>query len=320
MDELMYGWEFQIVRERDWEQVLHPQCEHSIMDLSDPVLEPDGDGHGLNWFVDGIMGKDFRIEMHQRSEGLFVSWRYRGCKEPFDAAAIDMYQASLEECAQGSRWEAAAALLADMKLWCVETNMKAHRLGIDACCRGLAWVSALWLLDEMWQVPGTGPEASDYNDVAQACEFVGKPALARSLVSEVKRWHDTPNRERFQVVPAFLWNRQLRMMSCSVDSSLDWSGGEPVPLAPHSCWLLPCTDEFAVHIAERQEQLEQAGWRLLTCEPNLVSRLSNKADLHRHAEDLGLLNCCHDTMVSFKMHCTHASSSLRRAHTGSALT
>jgi carbamoylphosphate synthase large subunit len=47
---------------------------------------------------------------------------------------------------------------------------------------------------------------------------------------------------------------------------------------------------MAVTIARLQGELLAAGWKLLTCDHNLVSRLSNKVSLREHAEALGLLN------------------------------
>mmetsp|Transcript_55303 Transcript_55303/g.171332 ORF Transcript_55303/g.171332 Transcript_55303/m.171332 type:complete len:250 (+) Transcript_55303:168-917(+) len=77
-------------------------------------------------------------------------------------------------------------------------------------------------------------------------------------------------------------------MGCSVHNTLDWQGGEPVPVAERPCWLLPASDRVAVEIAERREELQAAGWKVLTSEPHVVSRLDNKAAFQEYAQTLGL--------------------------------
>lgn len=62
-----------------------------------------------------------------------------------------------------------------------------------------------------------------------------------------------------------------------------------MPEAPDDCWMLPTSDEMSVCIAEMQSTLLAAGWKVLTCAPSTVSKLSNKASLHDYARDLGLL-------------------------------
>ena len=71
-----------------------------------------------------------------------------------------------------------------------------------------------------------------------------------------------------------------------------WRGGLPLPIptAPGESWLLPSTDAAALWIASYQLGLLAAGWRLLTADAPLVSKLGNKATLRAHAESLGVLH------------------------------
>jgi len=91
------------------------------------------------------------------------------------------------------------------------------------------------------------------------------------------------------VVPEKGWNYHLSRMGCSARNELVWTGKLPVPVPPCSCWFLPASDAMALTIAEKQAELRQAGWKVLTCQPHVVLRLSNKASLREHAASLGLL-------------------------------
>lgn len=97
---------------------------------------------------------------------------------------------------------------------------------------------------------------------------------------------------KFHFVPRNGWHPFLKRMGCSARNTMAWHGGDaPVPTPPNGdCWLLPTSDEMALCIAQRQAQLLSAGWKLLTCSPGTVYRLSNKSNLHRHADNLGLLS------------------------------
>lgn len=59
-----------------------------------------------------------------------------------------------------------------------------------------------------------------------------------------------------------------------------------MPIAPCPCWLLPASDDMSVRIATLRQELLAAGWKLLTCESGVVSKLSNKASLHELAEEI----------------------------------
>jgi hypothetical protein len=110
--------------------------------------------------------------------------------------------------------------------------------------------------------------------------YVAGPAHGDSYSFETARFH---------IVPPNGWHRFLWKMGCSALNTLKYNGELPPPVAPCPCWLLPSSDEMAVRIAEIQPQLAAAGWRTLTCDAALVSRLSNKQRLREHAEELGLL-------------------------------
>lgn len=64
------GGEFQILRNRDWSQVIHPKTPKAKM--IEPVAGPDDQGHGMNWFLHGQAGDAFRIELTRKGEfGMF---------------------------------------------------------------------------------------------------------------------------------------------------------------------------------------------------------------------------------------------------------
>mmetsp|Transcript_108555 Transcript_108555/g.208652 ORF Transcript_108555/g.208652 Transcript_108555/m.208652 type:complete len:268 (-) Transcript_108555:97-900(-) len=77
---------------------------------------------------------------------------------------------------------------------------------------------------------------------------------------------------------------------CNVSNQIEWNGTGPVPQANHSCWLLPCEDRTAEKVAEMREELEGAGWKLLTCEPEMVAKLCNKSALRDLAEEIGKIH------------------------------
>jgi hypothetical protein len=91
---------------------------------------------------------------------------------------------------------------------------------------------------------------------------------------------------RFHVVPPNGWHRFLWEMGCSALNTLKYHGELPPPVAPHSCWMLPSSDEMAVRLATIAPQLKAAGWKTLTCDPALVHKLSNKQRLREHAEEV----------------------------------
>ena len=97
---------------------------------------------------------------------------------------------------------------------------------------------------------------------------------------------------RFHLVPSTVrWQRTLANADPSLRNTLDWRGGDPLPVAPtggRRCWLLPTTDGAALAIARQQVELRAAGWKLLTSDEATVGILSNKALFADHAAALGL--------------------------------
>lgn len=93
---------------------------------------------------------------------------------------------------------------------------------------------------------------------------------------------------KFHFVPKNGWHPSLREMGCDARNTIRWKGKGPIPAASESCWMLPTSDEMAICIAQLQGALLAAGWKLLTCAPGTVTRLSNKALLQKYASEVGL--------------------------------
>lgn len=93
----------------------------------------------------------------------------------------------------------------------------------------------------------------------------------------------------FHITPANEWQWLVKKMNCSVRNTLEWRNGTPLPRAPGPCWLLPCKDDTAVQIGLHRKELAENGWKLLTCAPEIVARIGNKANLVKYAEELGQL-------------------------------
>eukprot|EP00966_Prymnesium_polylepis_P257691 5953157-Prymnesium_polylepis.1 len=87
------------------------------------------------------------------------------------------------------------------------------------------------------------------------------------------------------------------MASLGGRNELGWRGGEPLPEPPavgegeKPCWLLPSDDQTALLIAQMAPQLAAVGWRLLTSEEHVISRLGDKAHFHAYAAEIGMLKC-----------------------------
>jgi hypothetical protein len=104
-----------------------------------------------------------------------------------------------------------------------------------------------------------------------------------------KRTEQHQQGARFHVTPMNEWQWLVKKMNCCVRNTLDWRRGHPLPRPLAPCWLLPCKDDTAVEIAQHRTELQGLGWKLLTCEPHVVARIGNKANLHAYATELGLL-------------------------------
>jgi len=89
------GGEFQIVVNRDMDQVLFPSADGSGGSLSHPVCGPDSASatRGMNWFLDGKPGDAFRIEYQMaRDNGVMrkaVTFRRVGHRELSDEQVAD---------------------------------------------------------------------------------------------------------------------------------------------------------------------------------------------------------------------------------------
>ncbi|CAE8649498.1 unnamed protein product, partial [Polarella glacialis] len=100
------GGEFQILRNRDWTQVLHPSSPRTSRDALGVVQGPDDLGHGLNWFLNGRAGDAFRIELRRSLEDTQgtdtkpVSWE---CLQPDAVSQTGLERASRRSyCIVGS--------------------------------------------------------------------------------------------------------------------------------------------------------------------------------------------------------------------------
>lgn len=94
---------------------------------------------------------------------------------------------------------------------------------------------------------------------------------------------------KFHLVPKNGWHWHTRRLRCQMQNLLEWDGELPLPRAPQTpCWLLPAKDDMATSIARFQPQLVAAGWKVLTCDEEVIERLSNKARLSDYAKKLGM--------------------------------
>ncbi|CAK9105710.1 unnamed protein product [Durusdinium trenchii] len=159
---------------------------------------------------------------------------------------------------------------------------------ICASRRASAWQSALSLLQEAWNVD-LEPTVECYSHTIRACSH---HEIASKLRAELKHWGAAPDHvARFHTTPMMKWARELKQYGCAVKSEINWQGG-PVPKPPEGtqpgCWLLPNQDGVALEIAARQRELREAGWRIISVEPHVVSTLRNKASMLEYAKEKGI--------------------------------
>jgi len=286
------GGEFQIVGDEDWNKVLHPVDEDAHCAVGTPVAGPDSDGHGLNWVVDGQAGDKFRIVLHHeydsnQSDSL---WRVQ-CNplDIFNPFAIDPSK-FLEACEKSGRWQAALAHLEDMRLWHEPVNEDDSEAVLRSCQHSGAWQPALKLLEDLWgrEKQCVVPSYGAYAAAMEACRVAGEEVHVAELSKELEEWGPIPDDYRFQLTPRVHWNRDIRRLGCSAANALDWNGDGELPQTELPCWLLPASDVAANAIAHQQDQLRQAGWKVITSEPHVLFRLDNKAAFQDFAAELGL--------------------------------
>eukprot|EP00929_Paragymnodinium_shiwhaense_P059948 TRINITY_DN29983_c0_g1_i3.p1 TRINITY_DN29983_c0_g1~~TRINITY_DN29983_c0_g1_i3.p1 ORF type:complete len:380 (-),score=57.88 TRINITY_DN29983_c0_g1_i3:8-1147(-) len=268
--DMEYGAEFQIVVDSDWEHVIHPAEPHTKLDSTgkvDAVADADGEGHGLNWFIDGMVADTLRIQLlcQRNSSGYDVYMRGSDAQDSIPADASSSYKKILTACADSGDWEMALRVLQDMRTWGAGTDSIGLSEGIASCRKQGVWEAALLLLEESWRVEKTdaGPTDADYLMIASLCEEAGQSDLRDELLSEVRDWDDwTASPPRIHIVPGGLWNRQVRRIGGGMRNVISWHGKDELPeAAAEGCWFLPCTDELAVHVATHRVRLQELGWR-----------------------------------------------------------
>lgn len=105
-----------------------------------------------------------------------------------------------------------------------------------------------------------------------------------------KTVHGQDLEKRFHFVPPKNWDNFAREMGCSARNTLPWYGDLPVPEAPKCpSWLLPVSDSMSVRIAQLEDELKDAGWRILTSKPHVILRLGNKACFREYGEAIDML-------------------------------
>lgn len=169
----------------------------------------------------------------------------------------------------------------DMRMSSYTDRMEAYAETGDA--RG-----ARSIIEDIWRAK-IDPDLWTYKQAIDICLQANDTEGAEKLQNEVSSWGDFPSMVRFQMTPDCSWSRQLRMAGCSAHNSLNWKRGERVPPPKFGpCWLLPAQDDAAEDIAASEIELQQAGWKVLTCDEELVTVLRDKAALHRRADALNL--------------------------------
>lgn len=113
-----------------------------------------------------------------------------------------------------------------------------------------------------------------------------KEAFAAASVKAtngVVHYHCVPSKAR--------WEEGLALLEYGAVNTIPWESGLPLPVPPDAAqrtWLLPCSDAAGVSIARHRHELRRLGWRVLACEPQLVSVLGDKCSLYDHTVDIGL--------------------------------
>ena len=269
------GGEFQIVCDEDWSRVLYPgQAPGS------EVRGPDSGGHGMNWSLGGRAGDRFRLRLVADDAGFGVTWDLTEAgpleDEPWSPLTLS--------------WQEAVRRVEEIKQWGGDYRT-ARSEALKLCGEAGACEQALQLLEDIWseEKQANEPSQGDYRSALRACELGGDEAQASVLRQEMLERGEEPQVERFCLTPRVYWHRDVRRMGCGASNSLDWEGGDSLPVPPTSrSWLLPASDTMAMEIALRQEALRDAGWRVLSCDPDVVRCLDDKVALQALARETGL--------------------------------
>ena len=137
-----YGCEFQVVRDADWSQVLHPLQEQA--DISAEATGPDAQGHGLNWFVSSEGLSPFRLELFVNASDagdvvihLAVRYEYSEWNADADAGLVSARTGALAEAARRGCWQAVLCSLSGLRKWGPSPGAEMLGLGIEACANSL---------------------------------------------------------------------------------------------------------------------------------------------------------------------------------------
>jgi len=149
------------------------------------------------------------------------------------------------------------------------------------------WRGACDVIEDMWRGK-LDPEPWMYSLAIDACNEANETQSVAELHDELQSWGAFPGVMRFQLMPVCNWQRQLKRAGCGIHNTLDWNGQEPLPAPEGPCWLLPAQDEAAEDVAHHQAELRHAGWKVLSCDPEVIAVLRSKDGLYDHAAGLGL--------------------------------
>lgn len=194
----------------------------------------------------------------------------------------------LDDMARSGDWEGAVKLLEQMRHYGTSPSVGDYRYALRACRHASQCGPACEFIEKMWATD-LDPDTASYGSAIAACARAGEHSRAEELEAELQSWGESPHHVRFHLVPKISWNRLLRSVGCGIRNTFTWSGALPPPLPPsEQCWLIPSQDDAAVQVAEMSAELAASGWRIFSCDPQLVDCLRNKASLRFRAEKLGL--------------------------------
>eukprot|EP00448_Togula_jolla_P042456 CAMPEP_0170569692 /NCGR_PEP_ID=MMETSP0224-20130122/698_1 /TAXON_ID=285029 /ORGANISM="Togula jolla, Strain CCCM 725" /LENGTH=433 /DNA_ID=CAMNT_0010891891 /DNA_START=176 /DNA_END=1474 /DNA_ORIENTATION=+ len=200
---------------------------------------------------------------------------------------LSSYNSLMADSAWIGDWQTALEVLADMPALGVYPNETSYYVAITACRRGGNWQKACDLLEEMFN-KDMDPDVLCFTAVIASCFQAGETEMGERLREELRERGPAPEAERFHSSPMMKWNRQVRRFGCGMRNVHSWKGEHHVPETKVPCWFLPNQDDLAVHVAEHQAALRRAGWKVLSCHPDVARMLGNKSELRKHVVSLGL--------------------------------